>query len=587
MALTQSFLPACAAVMLTAGLTASQPQIVQMPTVQPRDGAVKPVGTASIKGRVIDAATGAPVARARVRLGGPGGRPVAITDAGGRFVFADLPAGPYSLMVEKATYAPERYPASGRSLRNSMRPLILQDGQALENLTVPLYRGGVIAGRVVDQHGEPVEQVEVRVLRVSRPGGTGAPMPRGSSQTNDIGEFRVARLEPGAYILQTIPRGAVMEQGPDMAPVVTYYPGVLSQSHAQTIMLERGQSVTDLDLLMLDGTRSVVRGVVLTADGELLTRGGYVNARVVATEPNGGWFAAGSNVRPDGTFHLELTPGDYVLETTIMARSWSGGPPAPGEEQFGTARLTVGEGEISDVRIVLGSPGSLSGRFIFDGTSQPPQESQPMRLHLQSRDSGTCRSGRPEPASGWNFNIVGAVGTCTVVFPGPMGVWIASAVMIGDDDVLDRQITLEPGQQVRDVRVIMTDRQTELTVQVSDEHGQPTREYVALVFSTDRRRWTTGSRHVRTHTPPPVELSALAASLMRSQPGLVPMPRPMRPDTLSGLPPGEYFVAAVDDLEIEESRDRELLERLVNHAVRVTLSDGARAEVQVRKVTRF
>src|SRR5262245_3950737 len=84
----------------------------QVPTA-PRDRVLPPpTGTSGLKGRVIDAATGAPVARARVRIQGGGGgpRPSAWTDSAGRFTFTDLPAGPYSLTLEKPTYMMGRYP---------------------------------------------------------------------------------------------------------------------------------------------------------------------------------------------------------------------------------------------------------------------------------------------------------------------------------------------------------------------------------------------------------------------------------------------------------------------------------------------
>src|SRR2546430_1482665 len=88
-----------AILVLLAGTAAAQPTPPppQMPARdQPQATAV---GTASIKGRVIDAQTGNAVVRARVRLvrmGGPGpqGAPIT-TDDLGAFVFNSLPAGSY------------------------------------------------------------------------------------------------------------------------------------------------------------------------------------------------------------------------------------------------------------------------------------------------------------------------------------------------------------------------------------------------------------------------------------------------------------------------------------------------------------
>ena len=59
--------------------------------------------------------------------------------------------------------------------------------------------------------------------------------------------------------------------------------------------------------------------------------------------------------------------------------------------------------------------------------------------------------------------------------------------------------------------------------------------------------------------------------------------RPVRPDVVSGLPPGQYYVVAVDDLPSEGARDADVLEALAGDAVRVTLSDTAPARASLRR----
>lgn len=59
-----------------------------------------------------------------------------------------------------------------------------------------------------------------------------------------------------------------------------------------------------------------------------------------------------------------------------------------------------------------------------------------------------------------------------------------------------------PGQRFSDVQVVFTDRRTELTLGIAGEDGQPTRDYVAIVFSTDKERWSQPFRFLRTYVPP-------------------------------------------------------------------------------------
>jgi hypothetical protein len=57
-----------------------------------------------------------------------------------------------------------------------------------------------------------------------------------------------------------------------------------------------------------------------------------------------------------------------------------------------------------------------------------------------------------------------------------------------------------------------------------------------------------------------------------------------RRDVFSQLSAGEYYIAAVDDIAVEDFTDPAVLERLIPHAARVTVGDEARAEVQLRRV---
>jgi hypothetical protein len=81
--------------------------------------------------------------------------------------------------------------------------------------------------------------------------------------------------------------------------------------------------------------------------------------------------------------------------------------------------------------------------------------------------------------------------------------------------------------------------------------GRAATDYSILVFSADRTYWTPGSRRIRM----------------------------MRPGTdggfsAKGLPPGEYFLAALTDLEPGEWNDPILLGQIAASAIKVTLRDG-------------
>jgi hypothetical protein len=141
----------------------------------------------------------------------------------------------------------------------------------------------------------------------------------------------------------------------------------------------------------------------------------------------------------------------------------------------------------------------------------------------------------------------------------------------------------------KDLEIVLTDKRTELTMQVADEQGNTTRDYVALVFSTDKARWSpNGSRYVRPYVPPPIAAGGSPAfgAVLNSSDAVVavtPGGSNARPDTLNGMPPGDYYVVALDDIDGDSVRDLDVLEQLSRRAARMALADGAPAQINLRR----
>ncbi len=546
------------------------------PTMPARDRVLPPItGTAIIKGRVVDAQTGVGVARARVRLQAPGNRPPVLTDDTGAFRLAEALAGTFYLSVDRSGYMATRVPEPGRTIRASVKPLVIVDGQTLDVGTVRLYRGGVIAGRLTDAQGEPAEFVQIQVLRL--PPGRGKPQQRGGGSTNDLGEFRLPRLEAGRYLVRAQTRNMTPDDPTDTQPVPTYYPGVLSIDQAQPIAIERGQTATGIEFALLDGISSVVSGTVMDAKGQPATST-YINARMLNDTVSDGMTFGGSSVRPDGTFQLKLAPGAYQLEAQAAARY--DGPPGPEDQQYARLRIVVSGAPLSGLTMTMGPGAAISGKLVFEGESPIPEHFDQIRIGLES--SGTnCQPGRVVIAASGAFHGQGIVGTCVITAQGNLGRWAVKSVMQEDVDLIDRPITFDPGQQLTNLRVVLSDRRTELVLQVADGHDAPTREYVAMAFPQDKTKWNEMSRYIRTYVPP-AQIARAPGPAANGSPVVNAAP-PVRPDAISGLPPGEYYAVALDDLPLDSGRDADLLEALAGAAVRVTLTDAAPVRVSLRR----
>jgi hypothetical protein len=565
-----------------------------------------------LSGRVVDAVTGRAVARARVRVQAGPQRSSTLSDDSGAFSFAQLPPGMYIVSADKSGYLPARFPDPGRSLRNRTQMITLGNGQTRDDLTVSMFRAGVIAGRVVDAHGDPVEGANVTVLMAPR---NGRPTPRGGTQTNDLGEFRVIRLSAGRYILRVRPPNVGQfdpfgNEQPLPQPLPAFYPVAQSIQDAQPIVVNRGETVTGVDIVLGEGLPSVVSGIVLGLDGSqpaAPTQGinGQVSARLASAFASAfeGWTDGGTGIRPDGSFRFMLPPGEYVLEARVSP-SRPGAQSRPDDYLFGSARITVGGSAVENVAIALGGGATATGRVIFEGSTPPPPSPGQARVPLFSPEDGGqgCRPPMATIDADWSFKVEGLIGTCAMQPGGMMGRWSVKSVTFRDRNLADGSITFEPGQQYSNIQIIVTDKRTQIEFRVTDEMGQPTRDFVGLVFPADKQKWTQIMRHLRTIVPPanvtPPNVSMPAGGTFTATTGMVQsgivMPGGVSVSQgnvtglngmarLAGVQPGDYYAIALDDIDSEDMQDVDVLEKLTASAVRFTVSFDAPVEVPVRR----
>src|SRR3954453_19384867 len=154
--------------------------------------------TGSIEGQVFNLATGAPLKRASVRLsaigrggrGGPGGGPFAgpqqqsrETDDQGRFVFSNLDAGRYYLSAERQGFLRQNY--GGRRYNTSGTPIVVAADQRIGSLVLKMNPPSVIAGKALDEDGEPVANLQVRAYKQAYRSGKKQWVQAGNGTTSD------------------------------------------------------------------------------------------------------------------------------------------------------------------------------------------------------------------------------------------------------------------------------------------------------------------------------------------------------------------------------------------------------------------
>jgi hypothetical protein len=263
--------------------------------------------------------------------------------------------------------------------------------------------------------------------------------------------------------------------------------------------------------------------------------------------------------RADGTFQLlGVAPGTYNL--SLRPR----GMPTP-DSEFANMRVTVGADNLDNVLLVT-SRGAIARGIVTTDEGVPPPM-RPEQLNLFARpaepDAMMMTPGDHKVHPDWTFEMTGL--SEARLFTGGVSEapdWGIKSVLHNGIDVTDTAIDFVPGQTVEGFEVVLSRKRTELSGQISGEKGAPETDATVIVFSEDRARWGFGTRYIRTARP--------------NQDGRY---------TLRGMPPHDYFVVAVKDLEPGQFQDPEFLESIRDQAQRVSLGENE-TRVQDLKIAR-
>ena len=538
------------------------------PGMPPRDpNAPVPTGTAIISGRVTVSSTALPLRHAQVMLSSeqPFQR-TTTTDGEGRYRFADLPAGRYFLTVNKAGYVSAQYGA--RRSTEAGTALLLADGQSMSGINVALPRGSVIAGRVTDEFGEPVARAMVQALRYFYgPDGQRRPQPNQTATTDDLGQFRLFGLTPGEYVVSASGQLGFIAGGPNAVDtsatyLTSYFPGTPNINDAQTISVAGGQETT-VQLALSVGRLSRVAGTVVDSTGKPLA-----SAMTTLQSPSGGFMAGmtGGLSSPDGSFSIaNVAPGDYLLNVQPINRL-GGEVPIP---ESASVPITVGDADMVNLRITTSAGATVSGRVVFEGTAKRDNgQGGKVRVMPQSAGFGAQVGVRIGSESGLveddgSFELKGARGPVLFrVAAGPA--WALKSVSLEGNDITDSPTDLSGPEGLSGVTIVLTDKLTDVSGQVTDGRGQPLKDFLVVVQPAEPKSGPAVTRYLRTIRP--------------EQDGRF---------RARGLPPGEYFATAVESLEQGRQFVPDVQARLRDTARRFGVREGETVSLDLRLTAGF
>jgi hypothetical protein len=384
-------------VLFTFGLSAQSNQAVHAPSVQ--QGYL-------IAGVLLNWVTGQPVAGASVAIAPTAqgtdreiSRTV-ITGSDGRFAFAGLSRGKYSLMAAAHGFMLQYFERHG----NYATAIVAGPDLDSEHLVFRLQPDASVEGQVTDENNEPVQNAMVRLFQQSMEDGRQRTIPMNQGQADDQGQFRIGHLAPGTYYLAVSARpwyaqnnrvtlrrksnnpdadarSAQEAAALDVTYPLTFYPNSPDSAGASPIVLHPGERGTaDVVMRAVPSLHLRIRTSNSgSAGGPGMVGFPRVSQRIFDGYLDSVFNAPESSVEPGVVDIAGLAPGHYVIEM----------PSSKGVNDKGANRGGYREVDLAgDIELNPNDSSgfaSVGGSILFEGAQRVPKG---LAMRLLNEETG-------------------------------------------------------------------------------------------------------------------------------------------------------------------------------------------------------
>lgn len=400
----------------------------------------------AIDGTVVDSLTHRPVPRARVALIWPGGNRSAAADVSGRWSFSGIACARISVSASRFGYL-----NSGSIGSPPLNFLLSPDSPA--HIVIELTAQATVTGSVIDENGDPVPGIRVvsYVARVVEGRRQLANAPQ--TVTNDIGQFRIAPLEPGRYTVCAEPAMGQTDYQE------TCYPAPLEAGAAAAMRLGAGDE-SDMDFALTRTSPVRVSGTLAgissgTRITVLLLRAGAMRAQPSMT----------ADVSADGRFAFPaVPPGSWMMTATQEIQD--------NHRLFARMPVEVGNSDVNGLALSLQPTITIAGAIRTDSQSAPADGQARVQLSLlpTERNSGVISIEFGDDDR--SFTITGVTpGTYRLKASAP-GYFLKSA-LLGGRDIGNGEFAIDvaPGP----LEIVVSDNGGSLEGDVTMDDSSPAR----------------------------------------------------------------------------------------------------------------
>jgi protocatechuate 3,4-dioxygenase beta subunit len=517
-----------------------------------------------IRGRVLNAATGAPLKRASVWVepfsptrgvnGAPTmSGPAATTDAEGRFTLDNVDPGTYLLNARRTGYLDQGYGAGEPEVVGP--PMKLNPGDTLGDVTFKLTPQGLLYGKVVDEDGGPMPDAEIFVYRLSHAGGRKQFVILQDTRSLADGSIVIGDLSPGRYFLSA--NAAARNRDPRVRDVYvrTFFPATPDPTAASPIDVSAGAEVRGIAIRLQRARVFHIRGrAVNPATG--MPAGGldlHLEPREDALLPASGKNA---NTGRDGRFEFTgVVPGSYRIQSdasaTFVSFDPQAGAPGRPETLFARTVIAVTDSDIDDLTVPVTKGAEIAGRITGAGDA-----SKRLSIALVAADLSRPADAMAHADAAGNFNFHNVpLETYQLLVGGlPDGAYVKSVTFAGQD-VTNQNLDLTSGAGGK-LEITLSPDAGEVTGTVRNAKGDPMPGALVQIWPADGES---------------------AKSVKADDSGAF---------RFQSLPPADYRVAAWENLADDLAEYPAFRARFGSQVVPVTIAQRAHRQVEVKAIPR-